>query len=122
MPMQKLLDLSTAHITSKDARLLEAYRADRKPSGKALVAYPFEYGWTVSTTGMLDGAADRADRLTAIRNEGFSEHFIRVLNHAADQDAVLVRFDADADFEPDLPRFDWENGDEMIVDAASPAP
>ncbi|MGY3582356.1 hypothetical protein ACVIGB_000720 [Bradyrhizobium sp. USDA 4341] len=122
MPMQKLLDLSTGHMTSKDVKLLEAYRADRRPSDMALIAYPYEYGWTVSTSGLLDGATERADRIAAIHKEGFSEHFIKVLTHAADHDAVLVRFDADAEFEPGLPRFDWENGDEMIMDFASPAP
>jgi hypothetical protein len=38
---------------------------------------------------------------------GFSDHFINVLTHAADQGAVAVRFDRDAEYEPGLPSFDW---------------
>jgi hypothetical protein len=122
MPMQKLLDLSSGNIPSSDAKLLQTFRDGRRDFRVPLIVYRYEYGWTVSTAGLLNTAAERADRLTAMSKAGFSEHFIKVMSLAADQDAVLVRFDADAAFEPGLPRFDWENDDEMTLDTSPPAP
>ena len=122
MPIRKMLDVSTAHITSADAKLLGEYSSKGNSPGKALIAYPFEYGWTVSTSGLLDGAADRRGKIADMRREGFSEHFINLMKHAADKGAVLVRLDADAEYEPGLPTFDWEHGDEMSSEATSPAP
>lgn len=121
MPMLSMLDLSTAHITSSDAKLLGEYRSEGN-SDKALIAYPFEYGWTVSTSGLNDGVADRRGKIADMRSEGFSEHFINLMKHAADRGAVLVRLDGGADYEPGLPTFDWDNGDEMSSGVASPAP
>jgi hypothetical protein len=118
MPLQKMLDLSTGHITSKDAELLRRYKSEGNDSAMALTCYPFAYGWTVSTSGLLDPLAGRAERLDEMRKEGYSEHFIAVMTHAADLGATLVRLDCDAEYEPGLPRFDWENGDDMTLDAA----
>lgn len=120
MPIMKMLDLSTAHITSKDADLLRTYRADENGPDKALTAYPYEYGWTVSTSGMLDGGADREEKIAAMRAEGFSDHFVNMMTHAADLDVAMVRLDRDAECEPGLPTFDWSAGDEMTP--ADPAP
>lgn len=93
MPIRSMLDLSTAHITAADAKLLGEYSSQGNHSGKALIAYPYEYGWTVSTSGMLDGVADRRAKIADMRREGFSEHFIRVMKLAADRGAVLVRLE-----------------------------
>lgn len=117
MPLEKLLDLSTAHMTANDDKLLHAYDCSPRSRG-AMICYPIEGGFTISTSCMRIGPADRREAIKAIRKEGFSEAFINVLKHAADQDAVLVRFDRDAGYEPGLPCFNWETGDEMSMDDA----
>lgn len=123
MPILKFLDLSTAHITSKDAKLLKKYTAaEGHPPGSALIAYPYEYGWTVSTSGMLNDKADREECLAGMREEGFSEHFVNMMVYAADNETQMVRLDRDGDCEPGLPTFDWEKGDEMTPAEEPAAP
>jgi hypothetical protein len=119
MPIQKLLDLSTGHLSRKDIELLKDYKAEDNSSDKALIAYPFAYGWTVSTSGMLN-SEDRFERIDEMRQEGFSEYFVAVMVHAAELGAVIVRFDRDAEYEPGLARF--EDGADEPVAEASPAP
>lgn len=119
MPIQTILDLSTGHLPKKDRDLLSRYQTPNS-SKMALIAYPYEYGCTVSTSGMLDSAADRADRIDAMRREGFSEYFVAIMVKAAENGAVMVRFDADAEYEPDLACFE-DNSDEPIP-AGGPRP
>jgi hypothetical protein len=121
MPFQKILDLSTAHMTSKDNKILQNYM-DSPAAIRSLIAYSYEYGWTISTSLMLNGAVDRDEHLAKVRKEGFSEAFIKILTHAADNGAVLVRLDRDGDLEPGLPSFDWDNDDEIVEPEAAAAP
>lgn len=119
MPIQTILDLSTGHLPHKDRALLSRYQTANSP-GMALIAYPYEYGWTVSTSGMLDGATDRADRIDAMRREGFSEYFVAIMIKAADRGVVMVRLDADAEYEPDLASF--EDFSNEPIPAGGPRP
>ena len=118
MPIQKLLDLSTGHLSRKDIELLKDYKTGGNSSDKALIAYPFECGWTVSTSGMLDSAEGRFERIDEMRLEGFSEYFVAVMAHAAELGAVIVRFDRDAEYEPGLARFE-DGGDEPVVEPST---
>lgn len=122
MPFQQILDLSTVHIKPSDGKLLERYPADERPSGAALIAYPYEYGWTVSTSGLNETDA-RDGFVEGIRREGFSEAFVELVKFAHDNDCTLVRLDRDGDFHPGLPAFDWDTGEEMENEANSaPSP
>jgi hypothetical protein len=110
MPVRTFLDTSTAHLTWEDTQLLQRHIEDGDVMASGgLIAHAAQYGWTVSTSGMLEGSAERAERLEAIRVAGFSEHFIGLLDHAANQGVQMVRLDRDAECEPELPTFDWEN-------------
>ena len=105
MPIEKILDLGTCHLTATDARLLGEYDVERPPS-LTLIAYPYEYGWTVSTSGLSD--PDMApDFEKGAHAEGFSETFLAILRSAAGMGAVMVRFDRDGDEEPGFPIFEW---------------
>lgn len=117
MPVQTFLDLSTAHITSKDAALLTKHVTEGRPEDSMMFVYACgDYGWTVSTAGMLDTPFEREMRLAAMRDIGYSDHFVAMMTHAADLGVQMVRLDCDAELEPGLPTFDWENSDEMTVD------
>jgi hypothetical protein len=116
MPVQKFFDLSTGHLTDQDRKLLEMYPAKDRPSGMALIAYPYEYGWTVSTSSVMEPET-LEDHLDAIRAEGFSESFIKILMHAAGEKCWMVRFDSDAAHEPGFEVFEWESD----APAATPA-
>jgi hypothetical protein len=108
VPIQTILDLSTAHMTYNDSLLLGTYKATGdQPDDASLVAYPYEYGWTVST-GPLNDQDDADNVRAAMLAEGFSEHFVAVLDKAMAANCVLVRFDRDAMREPGLPTFNWE--------------
>lgn len=126
MPILTFLDISTCHITSKDAEVLRRIRPGNGThlAPPRLIVQPYEYGWTISTSGMLDGDEDRAERLAAMIDEGFSEHFIKMMLYAADNGTQMVRLDCDAGLEPGLPTFDWEKNDEMTPaeEVASPMP
>jgi hypothetical protein len=119
MPIRTFLDTSTAHITWADAELLVRHiESADVMQGVVLIAEAGQYGWTVSTAGMLDDAAERQDRMDAIRAAGFSDHFADLIAYAADKGAQMIRLDRDAECEPDLPTFEWTEA--VTAESAKP--
>ena len=116
MPILKMLHLNTGHLTLKDVKQLMSYQADHCPPSKALTAYPYEFGWTVSTVGLNGSEVERFEKIDAMRREGFSEYFVNVMLYGSKADACMVRFDRDAPFEPELPKIDWNNDLEITLD------
>lgn len=118
MPIQQILDISPGHITSADDKRLRTTEFRSEAAALSIIRY--HGGWMISTAGLLDGAADREERLAEFSKLGFSCHFADLMRHAADKGVVLVRLDRDADREPGLPFFDWENGDEPLPEEPAP--
>ena len=128
--VRTILDLCTAHVTSKDAAILETYPADDVAADRPLEAHPFEYGYTVSTAPLLD--PDRRVReafVEAVRAEGFSDAFVRLMERAAGLGVAMVRLDQDVVPSEEFDLFSWEMGDVLVdhetgepVEASSPAP
>jgi hypothetical protein len=113
--VQTILDLSTEHVTSKDAEILETYPADDVRADRPLAAHPFEYGYTVSTAPLMDpDARVRAAFVDAVRAEGFSDAFVRLMEKAADMGVAMVRLDQDMEPSEDFDLFSWEKGDVQV--------
>jgi len=123
MPIQTILDLSTVHMTMADESLLRSMHSadDGHPEGSVIIAYPYEHGWTVSTSvfGMgrpaSDPAASQHDLaiVKRLQDQGYSREFGLLLVHAYRLGCTMVRLDRDGEVEPDLPVFDW--GAEMAT-------
>ena len=109
-----MADISTAHITAEDNRLLGELCADqversqtachawREAEFSAGYAVPVNGGWLLRI--LEDGA--KADDQEA-REAGFSEAFINLLAFWRSRNVGWVRIDQDADATQSLPVFDW---------------
>jgi hypothetical protein len=96
LPTLKYVDLSTAHITGEDAKLLGDPDV-RDAAG--LAVYENEYGFFIPVPPVGDYFTGRAD--------GFSEEFCNLVQFCQEQDIELIRLDRDAQVVVGLPTFDW---------------
>lgn len=107
---KKFLDVSTGHLRKQDIEALEKYTGNPESDRPLkLICHPTEYGWIVSA-GVLAVGSDAqaaAENVRALKEEGFSDEFIALLEHAHKNDAWMVQFDSDADYEPGFPVFDY---------------
>ncbi|WP_219207173.1 hypothetical protein, partial [Streptomyces griseus] len=62
----------------------------------------YEYGWIVSTAPLID-EEEREEKVTDLREAGFSETFITLAVYAGKMGAWLLRFDCDEGIDPMLP-------------------
>jgi hypothetical protein len=97
MAIEKYLDLSTAHLTDEDRKILEG-------------PYPFgdygprlavhEYGWIcyLGEDGQFGEDADQA---------GMSQHFVNIVRYAIGHGCSLINFDQDGPEIEELPTFEW---------------
>ena len=100
----KVLDISTTHITKKDEKLL---RKDGK--GKAiatLVVYPYLYGYLVYVED-ISGTKNLLKEAQRIDKEGYSTEIINIFNWARSLKCSYIKLDGDGIEYEDLPTFDW---------------
>ena len=89
------VDISTAHITANDGKLLREQNFKR--------IYPAApEGWS-----HLFRPTKSEKELEKIRQHGFSEYFINIVKLAETQEYPYIRFYADAEIIKDLPQFTW---------------
>ncbi len=95
MAVLNFMDVSTGHLTQDDVDLLEA-------GALPVEVMAYEYGWIISTAGFMgtDSVEENAAKLGAC---GLSDTFVEVARAAGARDCWILRFDADADLDPDLP-------------------
>ncbi|RDJ22015.1 hypothetical protein DWF00_27230 [Bosea caraganae] len=141
-----MLDLSTGHLRKGDFELLETYRGVDEDGerdgdfGQSLYVTLCPCGWIISTSGCLAPAPDRdlspsaridieerrAEKISEMRAEGFSEEFVALFTHACENGVTDIRFHADASDLPGFPIFDLmtdEREEEYDVGVApGPAP
>ena len=86
-------DVSTAHITADDAKLLEA---DLGP-----VHYTYEEGFFIPVPDEIEQA------LADMEEQGFSADAIALLRKASETGIDLLRLDRDADTYIELPSLEW---------------
>jgi hypothetical protein len=108
-------DVSTGHITKKDALLLEQAAARRsynvaerseERTGAPLIPVIARYAEGFFCFLAPDDT-DFAEYLVACKTAGFSRAFIRLLCRARREGNYLLRLDADGNDAPGLQRFDW---------------
>lgn len=90
MAILKLLDISTAHLSKETAEQLGYSVIKGEYIGKVVAKY--SEGYFVSVP---DSVATRFDDLNT------------VLKYAVEQGCSVVRFDADAAVDGNLPTYDW---------------
>jgi hypothetical protein len=120
MPIYKYLDVSTAHITTKDLQYLD----DRWDSATAcgnkqfyipqitpdIAAELGDLAISATETGYIVSIpVDNSDPiivkqfLAMLRHDGYlSDHFVKIIEHAIECGTYMVCFDADAVEEPGL--------------------
>ena len=87
----KYLDCNTAHVRPKDMDLLTI--------AESLVGIPHKYGAFVNVPNTDEEGEALYDML---RNEGFSENFIKILNFAHTNYCYWINFDADGIMHPEF--------------------
>jgi hypothetical protein len=93
-PIYRLWNLSTSHITLRDAKLLS--------DSRCLVVYEHEYGWLV-----LVPQDDVGEAMTEVAEYGHSEALQTLLRLAHERDIRMIRFDCDGDLVAGLETFGW---------------
>lgn len=106
LSIHKYADVSTCHITKKDAEILERF-ADDVPllftHNPPFTVAKYAEGFFIPLgSGNWANEAEH-DSLS----EGLSEEFANLLHHVVEQGAFVLRLDADGDKVDGLPTFDW---------------
>lgn len=120
---KKFLDISTGHLRKQDIEALEKYTGNRKADHDLkLICYPSEYGWIVSVGILAVGGDAKATdgTILELKREGFSDEFIALLQHAHKNEAWMVQFDSDADYEPGFRVFDYGTDVDITDEAFGP--
>jgi hypothetical protein len=88
MPVQKVLDLSTAHMPNSNPLFPDVTYAETR------------YGYIV----FVPGLAHLRDPTAALELAGW---LYPILLKAAQEGCILINFDRDAEMEADLPTWEW---------------
>ena len=96
--IQKVLDISTAHIWEHDVRLL--LDSDAGKSENPIVAFKYQYGFLVAVQ-------DERGVYTSALKYGYSTVFVKIMRYALKLKLSFVKFDQDGITYDDLKYFDW---------------
>ena len=100
MPILKMADLSTAHVSPADREVLSKLASEpSKHSGAPLVIDYDGVGWIVSLAGFSSAQAEHEE---AALEAGLSEAFLDVIRFGVRHDVEIIRIDRDVVPEPDL--------------------
>lgn len=94
--IDKILDMSTGHITKKDDDLL-----GNKDFENPLSLYRFDYGYFVFCMGAESGWAG------VLLNYGYSQALVDILALGKSLDCKFVKLDCDGMEYKELPTFEW---------------
>lgn len=114
--MTAILDIATSHLTLADVELFERIATNEfKPSSATV--YPYEDGVMVVTEVLAFGSnEEKADKITAMKEEGFSDELIALLKYCGENGGTMARFDNASSLElDDFPIFDHETGLEITA-------
>ena len=95
--MSKFMELSTAHFTKNDAKLLIR--------GEAVVRLDRDEGCFLHVPNEEHG--ELAERLEAMRKAGYSSEIFNLVYMARTYGCDWILFDGDIDPTPGLPTFEW---------------
>ena len=96
-----VLEISTSHLTEKDAKLLDEHVVQ-----EALpMMYHNEHGWMFYSPGSV---MDMKDFKEVCKTQGLSDAFYNLFDYAFMHMSVdRLRFDGDSDVHPGLPTWEW---------------
>ena len=97
--INKVLDISTGHLTKKDNELLT--EAGKGETGNPIVAYIYEYGYFVFVPEEDDGLNQHAETY------GYSKTFTKIMTRARELKCKYIQFDGIGIEYEDLEVFDW---------------
>jgi hypothetical protein len=103
MSVEKMMCLSTGHITEETAKAFATLEDLSPPPAwlQRLIVYLHgEYGWLLCIGG------DAVDHIDLV-NDGVPEELYGVMKHAHAHDCEWLLLDQDADLIDELPHFDW---------------
>ena len=93
--IDKVLDVSTAHVLQSDVSLLNR---DDSP----LVAYEYQEGFFLSSH-----LGDEDCNLDSLRKWGFSDAFLNIFDYARTNDIRWINLDSAGMVYEELPVFEW---------------
>lgn len=99
--IQKMLVVSTAHISKDDNFILSTFGDAGGPTCLVVDQYP--YGYIV----WVGSYSSDEDYPVQIVNEGMSKEFIALMELAEQLDCEYLKVDADGPIYDDLPTFEW---------------
>lgn len=103
LPVEKACVLSTAHLSKKDAELLDSIQKMEVRHLTRVQAHQF--GWLVFLPAM--NKQERGNHLNELQKAGFSNEFVHLYGMALDQGFSILNFDRDGATVAGLPRHDW---------------
>lgn len=99
MEISKVLELSTAHVSEKTAKMLDEEAETFSPEFPLVIYSKGEFGWYVVVP------EDEEDREQA--KELLPEDLVVVMNFAIEQDCKWIFFDRDVEPSIELPCYEW---------------
>ena len=97
MSIRSFLDISTAHITERDASIL-----DEMSCNLTIIPYQ-EYGWFIH----VPDKEQLQFMIGDIKDSGLSRAFIQIITYAQEKGCDYILFDRDAPTISHLPIYDW---------------
>lgn len=112
IPSLRAADLSTAHMSPRDDRLLRSLQEDSPHTLRVLQGaigrvVPHGYGYFVSLHYDVDSYPTQASWARALRLVGFSATFVKVCRECKKAKFVWIYFDRDSDTVDGLPKETW---------------
>lgn len=114
--MATILDVTPAHLTREDVELFHRIHENTHVL-IGVTVYTYGEGVMVVTEGLATGTPEeRALKVQAIKDEGFSNELIAILTYCAENGGIMARFDSASSLElDDFPIFDHETGLEITA-------
>lgn len=103
MPVQRYLDLSTAHLTRREADDLESAFSFGDVDGHSPRVIPHEYGAWVNVPA-IDETTDLEDHAALAKTR---PNLAACISKAREYDCAWINFDRDAGTDATLPTYVW---------------
>lgn len=100
--ISKNLEVSTLHITQRDANLLDV--AADCPGAPPVVVYKYPEGYFLYVP---ESTADFKDTILIAHKVGFSQGLLNLMANAYQNKCEYVHLDCDSEVYPDLPTHEW---------------
>jgi hypothetical protein len=100
--LSKNLEVSTAHISQQDAKLLD--EASDCPGAPPVVVYKYPEGYFLYVP---EATEDFKDIILIAHRAGFSKNVLDLMANARQNKCKYVHIDRDSEVYPDIPTYEW---------------